>query len=55
MPLPLPHHSKKHTVNNLLDIKFYSNLLDIILQCKLHIDAKSHHRALHFFFDFSYE
>ena len=24
MPLPLPHHSKKHTVNNLLDNIFYS-------------------------------
>ena len=24
MPFPLPHHSKKHTVNNLLDIIFYS-------------------------------
>ena len=24
VPLPLPHHLKKHTVNNLLDIIFYS-------------------------------
>ena len=30
MPLPLPHHSKKHTVNNLLDIILF-NLSDIIL------------------------
>ena len=32
MPLLLPHHSKKHTVNNLLDINLF-NFLDIILQC----------------------
>ena len=30
--LPLPHHSKKHTANNLLDVILF-NLLDIILQC----------------------
>ena len=48
MPLPLPHHSKKHTVTNLLDIIFYSIYLDIVLQCQLHMYAKSHQRALRF-------
>ena len=43
MPLSPPHHSKKHTVNNLSDI-ILSNLLDIILQCQIRMDARSHHR-----------